>query len=155
MKNTKINIGVGGFRLGKLERKYLLDTFNRNRLSVGKYTHAFERKFAKLHGCRFGVFCNSGTSALQVSLHTLKRKYNWPDKAQIIVPAMTFVATINTVLQNNLSPVFADIEADYFSLDPDKVKAAITSRTVAIMPVHLFGQPADMNPLMDLAGERE
>ncbi len=67
-------IGVGGVEMGSLERKYVNDVLDKGRLTYGEYTRAFEQEFARLHDRRVAVFCNSGTSALQVSLHALKRR---------------------------------------------------------------------------------
>lgn len=148
---AKFKIGVGGFRLGDPEKRYVDDCLDKNRLSPGKYTRRFEKRFARLHNRKYAVFCNSGTSALQVAIHALKDKYKWPDGAEVVVPALTFVATINTVMQNRLKPVFADIEPDYFTLDPRKLARAVTKKTVAVVPVHILGQSAEMDEIMDIA----
>lgn len=149
--NKKYKIGVGTVRIGNLERRYIFDAFDHNRLSYGLYTWKFEKEFAKIHNRRYAIFTNSGTSALQVAFHALKKKHHWQDGSEVIVPALTFVASINTVLQNNLKPVFVDIDPFYFGIDPGKIEEKITKNTVAIEPVHLFGQPADMESIMELA----
>ncbi len=95
--------------------------------------------------------CNSGTGALQLSLQALKERYGWPKGAEVIVPAMTFVATVNTVLYNDLQPIVCDVDPVTFNMDPAACAAAVTERTVAMVPVHLFGQPADMTSLMGIA----
>ena len=143
--------GVGDVVLGPVERRYVNDVLDKGRLSYGEYTRTFEQDFARLHDCRVAIFCNSGTSALQVALHALKRLHGWRDGDEVLVPAVTFVASANVVLQNRLIPVFVDIEPDYYEMDPAKIEAQITSRTRAIMPVHLFGQPCDMAPILELA----
>lgn len=143
-------IGVGAPNIGKREKKYVLDALNKRRLSCGEYTAKFEKKFAKHHNRRFAIFCNSGTSALQAGLHTLKLKYGWQDEDEVLVPAVTFVASVNVILQNHLKPVLVDIEADYYEIDPEKIEEKITKRTRAIMPVHLFGQPCDMDPITEI-----
>ena len=140
--------------IGPLERAYVNDVLDRNRLTYGHYTEAFEREFARLHDRKFAIFCNSGTSALQVGVHALKRKYGWKDGDEVIVPAVTFVASVNVVLQNRLVPVFVDIDPDYYHVDPSQIEARITPRTRAIMPVHLFGQSCDMAPILALARAR-
>lgn len=144
-------IGVGSATIGPLEKKYVLDVLDNERLSYGPYHQKFEHEFAKLHKRKFAMFCNSGTSALQAGLNALKIKYNWQDGDEIIVPALTFVATINVVLQNNLKPVFVDVDPDYFEIDPTKIEKAITPKTRAIIPVHVGGQPCDMDPIMEIA----
>jgi dTDP-4-amino-4,6-dideoxygalactose transaminase len=95
--------------------------------------------------------CNSGTGALQIALAALKEKYNWQDADEILVPAVTFVATSNVVIYNNLKPVFVDVEPQYYDINPAKIEEKITSRTRAIMPVHLAGQPCDMEPILEIA----
>ena len=137
-------IGVGDASIGKLERKYVLDVLSKERLSYGKYHQKFEHEFAKAHSRKFAMFCNSGTSALQAGLHALKIRYDWKDGDEVIVPALTFVATVNIVLQNGLKPVFVDVEPDYFEIDPLRIEKAITSKTRAIIPVHIGGHPCDM-----------
>ncbi len=147
----KLKIGVGAVKIDPQSKKYINRILATSRLSYGYYSKRFEEDFASIHGRKFAAFCNSGTSALQVGFDALKIKNKWKDGSEVIVPALTFVASINTILQNKLKPVFVDIEEDYFGIDPEKIEAAITSNTVCIEPVHLFGQPADMDPIMDLA----
>ena len=149
----KEQIGVGGFAFGPCEKKQLDRVIKSNRLSYGPLTQEFESLFAKAHGCKFAIFSNSGTSALDISLAALKEKYSWADGDEVIVPATTFVATANVVLWNKLKPVFVDVEKDTYNLDPKLIKAKITKKTKAIIPVHLFGLPADMNPIMKIAEE--
>ena len=114
-------------------------------------TKRFESSFASSHDCKFGLFLNSGTSALQVALHALKERHGWSDGDEVIVPSVTFVATANIVLQNNMIPVFADIEPTTYNIDPKKIEEKITKKTRAILPVHLLGLPADMDPISELA----
>ncbi len=118
------------------------------RLSAGPMMAEFEAGFAKAHGVRHASMCNSGTGALQLALQTLKERYSWPAGAEVIVPAMTFVATVNVVLFNDLSPVLVDIDPVTFTMDPGRLEEAVTPATVAVIPVHLFGQPADMTGIM-------
>jgi dTDP-4-amino-4,6-dideoxygalactose transaminase len=113
----------------------------------GPEVAAFEREFSELVEGRHCVAVNSGTSALQLSLLALDFKPG----DEVIVPSFSFAATANAVRLAGGVPVFADIEAATFNLDPDAVAAAITPRTVAIMPVHLYGHPAAMDRLMPLA----
>jgi CDP-6-deoxy-D-xylo-4-hexulose-3-dehydrase len=118
------------------------------RLSAGPMMAEFEAQFAAAHGVRHASMCNSGTGALQLALQALKERYRWPAGSEVIVPAMTFVATVNVVLFNGLVPVLVDIDPITFTMDPDRLEEAVTSATVAVMPVHLFGQPADMTSIM-------
>ena len=131
----------------------MLGVLRSGRISPGPVTATFERRFAELHNVSHAAMCNSGTGALQLSLQALKERYRWQDGAEVIVPAMTFVATVNIVLYNNLRPVLVDIDPNTFNMDPAACEAAVTGRTVAMIPVHLFGQPADMTSLMAVAGQ--
>ncbi len=142
---------MGGGRISLLERQFVNDVLDRGRLTYGHYTETFEREFAVLHDRRFAAFCNSGTSALQVALHALRRRDGWQDGDEVIVPAITFVASVNVILQNRLTPVPVDVDPDHYGIDPERIEAKITPRTRAIMPVHVFGQPCDMQPIMALA----
>ena len=148
-------IGLGTAEISALQREYVNDVLNKNRLSYGEYTQRFEREFADLHDRRFAIFCNSGTSALQVAVHALKEHYGWKDGDEILVPAITFVASSNVVIQNGLTPVFVDVEPDHAGIDPEQLERHLTPRTRAIMPVHLFGQPCDMDPIMAFAKEHD
>ena len=151
MKKPNYQIGVGGNFIGVAARKYVDDVLTSNRLSYGKYTQKLEEKFARLHNRKFAIFCNSGTSALQVAVHALKEYYGWKSGDEVLVPAVTFIATSNVILQNNLKPVFVDVDKDYYEIDPKKIEEKITPKTRAIMPVHLFGQPCDMDPILRIA----
>ena len=144
-------IGVGDASIGKLEKRYVLDALDKERLSYGTYHQKFEYEFGKAHARKFAMFCNSGTSALQAGLHALKIKYKWKDNDEVIVPALTFVATVNIILQNKLKPVFVDVEPDYFEIDPSKIEKAITKKTRAIIPVHIGGHPCEMDPILKIA----
>jgi dTDP-4-amino-4,6-dideoxygalactose transaminase len=116
----------------------------------GTEVSEFEERFAKMHGCRHAVAVVNGTVALRIAL--LAAGIQAED--EVIVPPYTFVATATAVLEANAIPVFADIDPDTFNLDPAAVAAAITPRTKAIIPVHFAGQPADMDALNALAGDR-
>lgn len=144
-------VGVGGFRMGPTERKYLKRVIDSNRISHGPFSRRFEAAWAKEHGCRFAVFCNSGTSALHIAVAALKEKHGWKDGDEVLVPAVTFVATSNVVLHNNLTPVFVDVDPLTYDIDPELIEARITKRTRAIIPVHLLGLPCDMDAIMRLA----
>lgn len=152
-KLKKRFIGVGSVNISKLEKEYVNDALDKNRLSYGYYTDRFERAFARAHKVNYALFCNSGTSALQVGLHAMKKKYNWEDGAEVLVPAVTFVASVNVITQNKLTPVLVDVEPVHFGIDPQKAKEEISTKTVAIMPVHLCGNPCDMDALMELKKE--
>lgn len=151
MTITKRQIGIGNITIDARAKRYVGEVLDSGRLSYGNFTRRFESKIAKLHSRRWAIFTNSGTSALHVSLAVLKDKYNWRDGDEVLVPSVTFIATSNVVLHNRLTPVFVDVEKDYFGMDPKKIEAKITKRTRAVMPVHLFGQSCDIYEILKIA----
>ncbi|MBI4437184.1 MAG: DegT/DnrJ/EryC1/StrS family aminotransferase [Candidatus Omnitrophica bacterium] len=148
--HPKKQIGVGGIHLGGKERRYLNEVIKSNRLSYGPFSQKLEKHFAELHDCRYAVFCNSGTSALHISLAALKEKYRWSDGDEVIVPAVTFVATSNIVLHNHMRPVFVDVDPKTYTINPALIEKKLSSRTRAIIPVHLLGLPCDMASLLSI-----
>jgi dTDP-4-amino-4,6-dideoxygalactose transaminase len=145
-------IGVGTFSATARMKELVLKVLDSGRLTAGPMMEQLEREIARLHHCRFALMCNSGTSALQIALGALKEKHRWNDGDEVLVPAVTFVATVNVVLYNRLKPVFVDVEPNHYLMDPALIEARITARTRAIIPVHLAGQPCDMQPIMAIAG---
>lgn len=120
-------------------------------LVQGKEVAAFEEEFSAVVGGRACVAVNSGTSALHLALLALEIGPG----DEVIVPSFTFAATANAVAMTGATPVFADISADTFCLDPERVAEAITPRTRAVMPVHLFGHPADLVALRALTDDHQ
>ena len=117
---------------------------------LGEEVFAFEREFAGYCQASHAIGVSSGTSALHLALLAAGVG---PGDEVITVP-FTFVATVSAICYTGATPVLVDIEPDYFTIDPSKIEAAITPKTKAIMPVHLYGQPADMDPIMDIARRR-
>jgi perosamine synthetase len=147
-------ITLGHLNISAKGKQYVNDALSSNRLSKGKYTLAFEKDFAVMHQSKHAIFMNSGTSALQVALTALKEQYGYNDGDEVLVPSVTFIATSNIVLQNNMRPVFVDVNPRTFNIDYRKIEDKITPRTRAIIPVHLFGLPADMEEIIDIAQRR-
>lgn len=139
----------------KRQKKMVLEVLDSGRLTYGKYHRELEEKFAKKHGFKYCSFTNSGTAALQIAWHLLKDRYKWPDEAEVIVPAVTFVATINMLLVNRLKPVLVDVDPNIFNIDPAKIAQKITKKTVAICPVDLLGRPIDIEPILKLARQHK
>jgi perosamine synthetase len=137
-------IGVGTFTATPRMRALVNEVLDAGRISYGPMSRAFEQRFAALHGSRYAVLSNSGTSSLQVALQTLKELHGWRDGDEVLIPALTFVATVNVVLHNGLTPVLVDVEPDCYGLEVLQIERHITPRTRAIMPVHLFGQPCNI-----------
>lgn len=151
MSKKKHEIGVGTLNLTQRAKRYVNKVLDSNRLSYGTFTRRFENKFAKLHESRFCIASNSGTSALYVALSALKEIHGWKDGDEVIVPATTFVATSNIIIYNRMTPVFVDVDPDHFTLNPQLLEKAITSKTRCIIVVHLLGQPAEMAPIAAIA----
>lgn len=144
-------VPVGDFKVTDKMREYITDVLDSGQISYGKYSRAFETEFAALHGCKYGILSNSGTDALRTSLQALKELHGWQDGDEVIAPSLTFVATVNVILHNRLTPVLVDIEPGYYGIDPALIERAITPKTRAIMPVHLFGHPCNIPAVMDIA----
>ncbi len=119
--------------------------------SQGKYIGEFEKAFSGFCGTRFGVATSNGTTALHLALLTL----GIGPGDEVIVPALSFIATANVVVYTGAKPVFADVDERTWTLDPAKLRPLITDRTRAVIPVHLYGHPADMGPIMKLAEEKK
>ena len=116
----------------------------------GKEVGEFECESAGYIGLKYAIGCASGTDALQIAMMAL---HIGPGDEVITTP-FTFVATAETIAILGARPVYVDIQADTFNIDPALVEAAITPRTRAIIPVHLYGQPADMDQLMEISRKR-
>jgi len=110
----------------------------------------FEERFAAFQHCRWGVSCANGTLALELAMAVA----GLGPGDEVIVPAISFISTATAVSRVGATPVFADIEPDTFNLDPERVRAALSPRSKAIVPVHFGGSMADMKRLMELAAER-
>ncbi|MGM9605574.1 MAG: DegT/DnrJ/EryC1/StrS family aminotransferase [Faecousia sp.] len=144
-------IGVGYASVTEIEKRYVMDALDHERLSQGKYVNQFEREFAKAHGQKYGVMCNSGTSALHLALETLKEVDGWDEHTEVLVPAITFIATSNACLHAGLKVTFVDVEKETYNMDPSDMERHITEHTRCVIPVHTFGMPCNMNAIMAIA----
>jgi perosamine synthetase len=133
--------------IGEEERAAVDRVMLSGMLAQGPEVAAFETEFSALVNGRNSIAVNSGTSALHLSLLAI----GVGEGDEVIVPSFSFAATANAVHLAGATAVFADIETDYFALDPASVEAAISPRTKAIMPVHLYGHPANLVALSDIA----
>lgn len=132
------------------EYKYLNDAFLSTWISSsGKYIELLEKKFSEYIGTQYGISTSNGTTALHLALLALDIK----EGDEVIIPDFTFAATINAVLHANATPVIVDIEEDSWCIDPEEIKKAITPKTKAIIPVHIYGQPCDMDAITSIAKE--
>lgn len=117
--------------------------------SLGAYIDAFESRFAAYCGTKYALTVSNGT----VGLHLVLVAYGVGSGDEVIVPDLTFVATANSVRMAHAIPVMVDVCRDTYCIDPEQVLRAITPRTKAIMPVHLYGHPANMPVLREIASE--
>jgi perosamine synthetase len=148
-----LNVTLGYFKETEAIKRSVSRVLNSGRLSYGPQSRMFEAALAKSTHTENVILCNSGTSALVVAFQALKEIYDWPDGAEVICPALTFVASVNALMHCRLTPVLADVDERTYCLSPREAERMITERTVALLPVHLFGHPVDMRAIMDLAAK--
>jgi len=117
--------------------------------SLGEFISRFERRFAEFIGTKYALAVSSGTAALHLALVSLGIK----EGDEVIVPDLTFIATANAVRYTGAKPVFADIDQEIWCISPEDIRMKITSKTKAIIPVHLYGHPADMDQILEIAKE--
>ncbi len=148
MTRRKYNIAQPSF-LGN-EKKYLIDTIDSGWISsIGSYIERFENEFAAYHGMKHAVATHNGTIALHLALASC----GIGEGDEVIVPDLTFVATANSVKYCHAEPVLTDVSLDDWNISPDEIRKSITPRTRAIIPVHLYGNPAKMDVIMSIAKE--
>jgi dTDP-4-amino-4,6-dideoxygalactose transaminase len=136
--------------LGERERELVLDALESGRISLGPKLDRFEREFASWLGTDDAVAVSSGTTALHLGV----RACGWADGNEVVTSPFTFVATVNALVYERATPVFADIDPITLNLDPAAAEAAVNERTAGLLPVHIFGYPADMVALEGLASAR-
>ena len=130
------------------EWKYVKDCIDTNWVSsVGSYVNLFEDKFSEYVGCKSAVVTMNGTTALHLALLTL----GVGEGDEVIVPSLTFISPINTIKYVGAIPVFVDVCRDTFVMNTQKIEEVITPKTKAIMPVHIYGHPVDMDRIMEIA----
>lgn len=118
--------------------------------SKGEFIEEFEKKFAEYCGVKYGVATSNGTVALHLALTALGIEKG----DEVIVPTLSFIATANTVTYCNAKPVFVDSHPYYWCIDPAKIEEKMNENTKAIIPVHLYGHPCNMDWIMDIAEDR-
>ena len=130
------------------EKKYVLDCLDTNWISSkGKYVKLFEEKFAKKNNVKFAIAVSNGTVAIHLALMTL----NIGRGDEVIVPTLTYVASVNPISYVGAKPIFADSLEDTWQIDPIDIENKITSKTKAIIVVHLYGHPCNMESIMKIA----
>jgi perosamine synthetase len=135
--------------LGEEEIEAVVRVLKSGRLTRGEETRLFEKEFAEYVGCKHAITVMNGTVALEAMLKAIGVKGG----DEVIVPDLTFIATANSVLNVGGKPVFADVKEDTVTIDPESVKEKITRKTKAIIAVHLYGHPADMRELAEIAAD--
>ena len=133
--------------IGKEEEEEVIDTLRSGLIGTGPKTERLEREFAAYLGRKHAVGTNSCTAALHLSLLALGVGAG----DEVLTTPMTFVATVNSIVYVGARPVFVDVEPDTLNIDPARIQAAITPRTRAIIPVHLYGHPCEMDRILDIA----
>ncbi len=145
--NGQNRISVAEPDVGELELKYVTEAMRSNQLSsMGHFIDDFEHAFASFCDVPYASACMNGTVALHLALIGA----GVLPGDEVIVPALTYVSTANAVVHAGAKPIFADVHPDHWGLDPEAVIKKITSRTKAIIVVHLYGHPADMDPLVEI-----
>ena len=130
------------------ELKYVTDALLSGWVSsVGQYVTDFEKKFARFCGTKYAVTTSNGTTALHLALLAL----GVGEGDEVILPSFTFISTANAVRYVRAKPIFVDIEDVYWQIDPKKIEAAITKKTKAIIPVHLYGHPSKIDDIVRIA----
>ena len=133
--------------LGEEEQRAVSEVLESGIIASGPKVALFEKQFAEFVGTKYAVATTSGTTALHLALLSLGIKKG----DDVIVPSFSFIATANIVLFCNAIPVFCDVDPKTFNIDTLKIENLITEKTRAIMPVHLYGQPTDMTPIIEIA----
>lgn len=136
--------------IGPEEERLVVEVLRSGRLSLGPVLEKFERDFAAWLGVDDAVAVSSGTAALHLGVRSL----GWKCGDEVVLSPFTFVASANCLLYEGVRPVFADIDPESLNLDPDAAEAAITDSTVGLLPVDIFGQPADLPAFERIAASR-
>jgi perosamine synthetase len=136
--------------VGAREEELVLEVLRSGRLSLGPMLERFERAFAELLGVGDAVAVSSGTAALHLGV----RRLGWGEGDEVVTPPLSFVASANCLLYEGAKPVFCDIDPVTLDLDPEAAAAAVGERTAGLLPVHLFGYPAALSQLEELASAR-
>jgi perosamine synthetase len=139
-------INIASPSIGKEEIRAVVKVMKSGSIVKGAQVSEFESMFAKHVGTKRAVSCSSGTAALRIGLEALGIK----EGDEVITTPFTFIATSNAILYNRAKPVFSDIDERTFNIDPVKIKAAVTKKTRAVLPVHLYGQPCNMDEITEI-----
>lgn len=145
------HVSVGFPHYDEHEILNALDSLLNIRISQGEKVAIFEKQFSRYVGTSFAVAVNSGTSANLLAIAALKEAHRIPDGAEVVVPAATFSSVVSPIIQLGLVPVYVDVDPRSWNINPREVARAIGKKTRILMPVHSFGNPADMPEIMRIA----
>lgn len=138
--------------LGGKELEYVSNCINTNWISSkGKYVEKFEKRFAEYCGCKYGISTTNGTTSLHVALVSIGVK----ETDEVIVPAFTMISSAFSIVYCRAKPVLVDADPETWNMDVDKIEEKISERTKAIMPVHIYGHPCDMDSIMKIAKKHD
>jgi len=147
MRKTKKYYPLAHHLIAPIDRKCVMEVLRSDYLSLGPKTAAFEKKFSQAVGTNYACAVSSGTAGLQIAM----RINNIGLGDEVITTPFSYIASANSILSVDATPVFVDIDPRTYNIDSSLVEKKITPRTKAILPVHIFAQMADMGPLMKIA----
>ena len=142
-----MRIPIAAPDIGQDEIEAVIETMKSGWVTQGRKVEEFENSFAQYCGVKYGVAVSSGTAALHIALASLRLKTG----DEVITTPLSCVATTNPILYLNAKPVFCDVDPKTLNIDPAQIERRITPKTKAILPVHLFGHPVDVDPLLEIA----
>jgi len=146
-----MKISLGKMYVDDAIRQAVIEVLESGQYVKGENGQNFEREFANFCGTKYAIGVSSGTSAILLSLKAIDLREN----DEVIVPSHTFIATASPVKFLGATPIYADIDPDIYTIDPADIKRRITPKTKAIIPVHLYGHPCDMDAILDIARQHD
>ena len=143
-----MKVPFGSLTLTDRAKKLIMGSLNNEQLSMGNNVRQFEKEFANFAGTKYAVAVSSGTDAITIALSTLYEITKAERGSEIIVPALTFIASSNAILQAGFFPKFVDIDINTLNINTSKIEENLSDNVAGILPVHLMGKPVDMDEFM-------
>ncbi len=143
-------ITIGTTSIGSKSKKLINEILNSGRISMGKYVAQLEKEFAQYHKVKECIAVATGTDAVTIAIASCINLNN-QKSPEIILPALTFIASANAIVNAGAKPIFVDVNLDDYQIDVTRIEKKITPQTLALLPVHLLGYPADMDTILDIA----
>ncbi|MCX7785672.1 MAG: DegT/DnrJ/EryC1/StrS family aminotransferase [candidate division WOR-3 bacterium] len=144
-------ITIGTTSIGRKSKKLINEILNSGRISMGKYVAQLEKEFARYHQIKECIAVATGTDAVTIAVASCINLNSNKKSPEVILPALTFIASANGIVNAGAKPVFVDITLDTYQIDVEQIEEKITSNTLALLPVHLLGHPADMDTIIKIA----